>query len=140
MTKILKQFDVGAPPSSVFALTSKPEKYPQWAPFVKQASSNGPKTHWVYQMGGMNVESDTEVIEAKENSVYEFRQTNGFLKSGEFRLEIKPTEKGSSVIWTVAYEPPYSYLGKVMDKLRMRKQFEESVDESVKNLKKLLER
>ncbi len=91
-------------------------------------------------MGGMNVESDTEVIQSRENSVYEFHQTNGFLKSGQFRLDIKPTDKGSSVTWTVDYEPPYSYLGKVMDKLMMRKQLEESVDESVKNLKKLLER
>ncbi len=54
--------------------------------------------------------------------------------------EINPTGNGSSVIWTTEYEPPYSYLGKVMDKLRMKKQFEQAVDESVKNLKKLLER
>lgn len=140
MTRIMKQFDVGVPPEKVYAVASRPEKWPQWASFVKQASSNGPRTHWIYELGGMRVESDTVESKVDENRLYGFRQTSGFLKSGEFNLEIKPARNGSSVVWTVEYEPPYSYLGKVMDKLRMHKQFEEAVDESVKGLKKLLER
>ncbi len=140
MTRIVKQFDVGAPPEKVYAVTSRPEKWPQWASFVKQVSSNGPKAHWVYEMGGMNVESDTVESRVEENRLYGFQQTSGFLKNGETILEINPTKNGSSVTWTMEYEPPYSYLGKVMDKLRMKKQVEVALDESAKNLKKLLER
>ncbi len=88
----------------------------------------------------MRVESDTVESKVEENRVYGFQQTSGFLKNGEFLLEIKPTGDGSNVTWTVDYEPPYSYLGKVMDRLRMHKQFEDAVDESVKSLKRLLER
>lgn len=140
MTRVVKQFDVGAPPERVFAVTSHPEKWPQWASFVKQASSNGPRAHWVYEMLGMSLESDTVETKVEENKIYGFQQTGGFLKNGETLLEINPTKNGSSVTWTTEYEPPYSYLGKVMDKLRMKKQFEDAVDESAKNLKKLLER
>lgn len=140
MTEIKRQFEVAAPPKSVFDAISIPEKWPQWCTFVKKASSTGPKTHWVYQMGGMKVESDTETTENQENKVYGFRQTGGFLKSGQFRVEIKPSKKGSSVTWLFEYEPPYSYLGKLIDKLKMKKQFEKDVDESINNLRNLLKR
>ncbi len=91
-------------------------------------------------MQGMKVESDTETSEILENSLFGFRQTRGFLKSGRTRIEIQPNEKGSSVTWSNEYELPYSYLGKLMDKLKARKQFEEGMDESIKNLKNRLER
>ena len=96
--------------------------------------------HWVYNMEGMKVDADTEVTEIQQNEVYSFRQTSGFLKRGESRFEILPSKKGSIVTWTNEYELPYSYLGKLMDKLRARKQFEEGMDASIKNLTKILER
>ena len=140
MTKILREFEVAAPPEKVFVAISIPEKWPQWASFVKRASSIGLKAHWVYDMGGMKVESDSQVSEVKENSVYEFCQTKGFMKEGGTRFEIKPSKKGSSVKWTTEYELPYSYLGKLADKIRAKKQFELALDKSVKNLTQFLER
>ena len=140
MTKITRQFDVGAPPEKVFATISVPERWPQWAGFVKQASSRGSAVHWVYEMAGMKVESDSEVSEVRPNEVYEFRQTGGFLKRAATRLEILPSRKGSAVTWNLEYELPYSYLGKLVDKLKARKQFEEALDVAVANLRGLLER
>ncbi len=140
MTKIVKEFDVRAPPERVFEAVSIPENWPRWSTFVKAASSKGPKTHWVYEMAGMKVESDTEVTEREENRTYGYRQSAGFLKSGEGCFEIRPETHGSSVRWTSEYELPYSYLGKLMDKLKARKQFDEGMDSSIKNLKKFLER
>ena len=140
MTKIIKKLEVEASPEKVFAAVSTPEKWPQWATFVKQASSNSSKTHWVYEMGGMKVESDTETSEVQENKVYGFHQTGGFLKSGKNRIEIEPSKKGSAVTWTLEYELPYSFLGKIMDKLKASRQFEEGVADSLSGLKKFLER
>ncbi len=91
-------------------------------------------------MQGMKVESDTETSEILENSVYGFRQTRGFLKSGRTRLEIQPNKTGSSVTGSSEYEPPYSYLGKLRDRLKAKKQFEEGMVESIKSLTKILER
>ncbi len=139
MAKIVKEFEVGASPQRVFAVVANPEKYPQWTVFVKAASSRGPKTHWVYEMAGMKVESDSEETVREENRVYGFRQTSGFLKSGETRLEIRPSKKGSSVVWTNQYELPYSYLGKLMDKLKARKQFEKAMEQSIKKLTAIVE-
>ena len=53
------------------------------------------------------------------------------------RLELAPTNAGSQVTWTLEYELPYSYLGKLVDKLRAKKQFEGAVDASIRNLTKL---
>ncbi len=140
MTKIVKEFDVGAPPERVFQAVSIPENWPRWSTFVKAASSKGPKTHWVYEMAGMKVESDTETTDVRENEVIGFRQKGGFLKSGESRLEIERTKEGSCVRWTNEYVLPYSYLGKLMDKLKARQQFEDGMDASIESLKKFLER
>ena len=140
MTKIVKQFEVEASPDKVFAIISVPEKWPQWASFVKRASSVGLKTHWVYDMGGMKVESDTQVSDVKENKVYEFCQTKGFMKDGGTRFDIKTSKKGSSITWTTEYELPYSYLGRLADKLRAKKQFDKAIDKSVSSLKQVLER
>ena len=140
MTRIVKRFEVSASPERVFEAVSVPEKWPRWTAFVQAASSRGPKTHWVYNMGGMKVEADTEVTEIQENKIYSFRQTSGFLKRGEGRFLILPSKKGSIVTWTNEYELPYSYLGKLMDKLKARKQFEEGMDKSIKNLTGMLER
>ena len=138
MTKIERTFDLPARPENVFAEVSDPARWPRWCDFVKSASPSGPRAHWVYNLGGMKVESDTEVTERRENAVYAFRQTQGFLKSGTTRLELAPTKAGSQVTWTLEYELPYSYLGKLVDKLKAKKQFEGAVDASIRNLGKLL--
>jgi carbon monoxide dehydrogenase subunit G len=140
MTKIVKEFDVGASPERVYSVVSNPEGWSQWASFVRAASSKGSKTHWEYEMGRMKVASDTEETERQEGRVYGFRQTTGFLKSGGSRFEIHPSTKGSLVTWSNEYELPYSYLGTLIDKLKARKQFEKGMDESIENLKKVLER
>ena len=137
MTKIERTFDVPARPENVFAEVSDPARWPGWCDFVKSASPSGSRAHWVYNLGGMKVESDTELTERRENAVYAFRQTQGFLKSGTTRLELAPTNAGSQVTWTLEYELPYSYLGKLVDKLKGKKQFEGAVDASIRNLTKL---
>src|SRR3989442_1724201 len=121
MTRIVRQFEVAAPPEKVFATVSVPEKWPSWSTFVKQATSNGPNAHWIYDLAGMKVESDSEIAEMTENSVYEFRQTTGFMKEGKTRIEIHRSKKGSEVTWVTNYKLPYSYLGKLVDKLKAGK-------------------
>ncbi len=140
MTKIVKEFEVKAPPERVFGLVSVPEKWCKWHTNVKAATSNGSEAHWVYGWGGMKVESNTEVTQSEENRVYAFRQTNGFFKTAQTRLEIKPTKKGSAITWTVEYQLPYSFLGKLVDKLKASKELEVGMGKSFENLRQLAER
>ncbi len=134
---------MNASPEAIFAYVSVPEKWPQWATFVKRASSEGSgKTHWVYEMGGMKVESDTEETEVIPNHVYAFRQLKGFLREGSFRVQIEPVaenSKNSLIRLTFEYEPPYSYLGKLVDKLGISERAKKDVDSSLQSLKRLVE-
>ena len=143
LTTIERQVTVKATPERVFSYVCAPEKWPQWATFVKQASSDGQgNAHWVYTMGGMKVESDTETTDVIQNRVYAFRQTKGFLREGSFRVEIEPSSNnpgGCVLNWTMRYEPPYSYLGKMLDKLGIGERAERDVDSSLDGLKKLVE-
>ena len=140
MTKIVKEFDVGASIERVYQVVSNPEAWPQWAAFVRAAKRDGRKTHWQYEMGQMKVESDTIETVSKKDRVYGIRQASCFLKTGETLLELRASTKGSSVVWTNQYELPYSYLGKLMDKVKAKRQFEKGMDESIERLKNLLER
>ena len=66
--------------------------------------------------------------------------SKGFMKEGGTRIEIHPSRKGSEVTWVTKYTLPYSYLGRLVDKLRAGKMFDKAIEDSVKNLKELLER
>src|SRR5437660_421996 len=89
MTKIVKEFDVGASPERVYQVVSNPEAWPQWATFVRAAKRDGRKTHWQYEMGQMKVESDTIETVSEKDRVYGFRQASGFLKTGETGPELR---------------------------------------------------
>lgn len=142
LTTIERETSVKGTPQLIYSYVSVPEKWPQWATFVRQATNEGSnKTHWVYELGGMKVESVTEPTEVEQDRVYAFRQSSGFLKEGRFRLDIQPPvgSDESQIKLTFQYEPPYSYLGKLVDKLRIGEKAEKDVESSLQNLKRLVE-
>jgi len=53
---------------------------------------------------------------------------------------VKPTAAGSEFRMVIQYELPYSILGRIIDKLKVSKEMEESVERSLGNLKKLVEK
>ncbi len=106
-------------------------------PSVKRASSSGSKVHWVYGMGPAKVESNSVITEKRENRVFEFRQTDGWFKSAETRLEIEPTGTGSRVTWTVRYELPYSVLGRIADRLEATQEMKGLMNKAAENLQEL---
>src|SRR5437667_12097749 len=114
MTRIVQQFEVAAPPEKVFSTISVPEKWPRWSTFVKQATSNGLTAHWIYDLGGMKVQSDSEIAEVEEHKAYEFRQTRGLMQGGETRIKIHPSRNRHEITWITKYIYPYYYIGKLV--------------------------
>ena len=57
----------------------------------------------------------------------------------EGRWAFVPTEKGTEVTFLMDYEPPASYLGKVLDKLFVERQNRKDISESLQRLKAILE-
>ncbi len=91
-------------------------------------------------MGPAKVESNTVITEKRENKVFAFRQTDGWFKSAETRLEVEPTKTGSRVTWTAKYELPYSALGRIADRLQATQQMKDLMDKAAENLQNLLAR
>ena len=52
---------------------------------------------------------------------------------------LEPTAKGTKLTYSMDYELPYSILGKLVDKLRVKKDIDKSVAEMMENIKKGLE-
>jgi carbon monoxide dehydrogenase subunit G len=51
----------------------------------------------------------------------------------------EPTAKGTKLTVTNDYEVPYSILGKLVDKIMVRKNIEKAMERNLKNIKKALE-
>jgi len=62
------------------------------------------------------------------------------LKKYESTDLFEPTEKGTKWTLVLEYELPYSLLGKIVDKLKARKDIEKSLDYSMKKTKELVEK
>ena len=52
---------------------------------------------------------------------------------------LEPTAKGTKLTFAYDYELPYSILGKIVDKLKVSKDFEKSTEKQLRDLKTALE-
>lgn len=52
---------------------------------------------------------------------------------------LEPIETGTKVTLVMDYELPYSIIGKIIDKLKVEKEFTKQVDEGLEAAKKIIE-
>ncbi|MFQ6080277.1 MAG: SRPBCC family protein [Candidatus Bathyarchaeia archaeon] len=146
MARIEKSIVINAPPEKVFALSADVERMPEWMDTVKEVKVTskertgvGATSHWVVEAGGTRAEFDSETTEWVENEKIAWRTTSGNITmfgSGT----LKPVERGTEYTWVMDYELPYSILGKIIDKLKVSKDFEKDMARALQNLKNLLEK
>jgi ligand-binding SRPBCC domain-containing protein len=92
------------------------------------------------KVGGHVWEVQEETIELVKNKRHVHRQKSGAMKKLEATDLFEPKEKGTKLTTILEYELPYSLLGKVVDRLKVRKDMEKSVDYSLKKTKELVEK
>lgn len=146
MTRIEKSIEIKATPKKVFNYLKKPEKQPEWMPRLEKNTITSEKKegvgvtiHGTGSMGGKNMEWDWEVTEWEENKRIAWKfEPPPFKGKGSFTLE--PTDEGTRAILESEYEVPYSVLGKIFDKIKIRKEMEENLSTSLENLKNILEK
>jgi uncharacterized membrane protein len=85
-------------------------------------------------------ESEVETTELVKNKRHVVRQKGGALKKMETTDLFEPTEKGTKWTAIMEYELPYSLIGKVVDKLKARKDMEKAMDYMMKKTKELIEK
>jgi carbon monoxide dehydrogenase subunit G len=146
MGKMTRSVEVKAPPEKVFAFLTDIEKLNEIAKGdveFKQTSKGpwgvGTTLHWISKQSGSPMELDMEVTEFEKNK----KATISTVKGSKFKLKqtcaIEPTANGTKLAYFVDYTMPYSVFGKLIDRLKVQKDMEKSIDRQLVDYKKALE-
>ena len=146
MGKITKSVEVKAPPEKVFAFLIDIDKLNEIAKgdVVFKQTSKGPwgvgtTLHWISRQSGSPMELDLEVTEFEKNK----KATISTVKGSKFKLKqtcaVEPMADGTKLTYFADYTMPYSVFGKLVDRLKVQKDMEKSIDRQLMDYKKALE-
>ena len=144
MTKLSKSIEIEASPEEVFNFINDTEKMNKaHGGFTKgEYTSEGPvdvgtMMHMVGTQGGSKMEWDMEVTEfVKNNKVVTHTDKPSKMTNS---LILEPTDKGTKLTHEVEYELPYSFLGKIIDKIKVSKDVKKELELWLPNAKKAIE-
>jgi uncharacterized membrane protein len=142
MAKMNKSIMINAPVDKVFEFVTEPTNLPKFWPSlievsdVKRSGDRIRSYHWVYKMGGVKFEGETELTEALPNERVVAKNTGGI--PSEFVWTYAPEGEGTKVTVDVEYKVPGAVLGKLAEPLVV-KMNEREAETLLANLKAMLE-
>ncbi len=146
MTRVERTIDIDAPPESVFELLTDLDRLQEWATIAgdtdnppEKPLTQGAKWKHKVKVAGVELEADWNVVAIDPPRLVEYEATRsegGWLK---MRQSVAPVGGGSRVELEVEYELPWGVLGRAVDKLVVERGNEREAQESLQNLKNLLE-
>ena len=146
MTKLTKSIEIEASPEKVFALTLDMEKMNELTKGFSegQYTSKGPvgvgtTMHYIGKAGGTQGEWDMEVTEFEKNKKTSAHTVGASKLKMKSSYIFEPVAKGTKLTFAYDYELPYSILGKIIDKLKVSKGLENSIEKLQMDIKKTLE-
>lgn len=146
MTKLTKSIEIEASPEKVFDFVTDMEKLNEITKGFQEIeiTSKGPigvgtTGHIVGKAGGSQMELDMEITEFEKNKKVSMRTIGASKLKAQMSDILEPTAKGTKLTRTSDYELPYSILGKIIDKLRVSKDMEKSMEKVLRDTKKALE-
>lgn len=132
---------VHAAPAEVFAYVDDPMNLVDWLPGMFEVtgvlgSGAGGQQEWTYKMAGILLHGDATVVEhvPGESAVH---QTIGMISS-TFAYSVEPHEDGALLTLEVEYEVPVPVLGKLAERLILKRNARE-FDVALTNVKETLE-
>ena len=149
MGRVESSVEIEAPIEKVFAFISDPKN--QERVFVdysmkiedvsKQPIGVGTKYRPSCVIAGIKAKPHLhELVEFEKNRRIVDREVKGgALNREELTYAFGATDRGTKVTLTIDYKLPYSVVGEVLDKLRMRKAFENFSKDGVQKAKEILE-
>ncbi len=147
MPKIEGSIEVSAPPEIVWRILADRENEFKFYPALKSHEIDPPglavlgqKSHGISKIGGMKVETFTEIAELEPNKKLVFRgRPGGMLKSFIQTVTLEPTERGTTVRQIGEIEVSMGYLGNILGKLVVNRTIRKNLDVFLKSLKELAE-
>jgi uncharacterized membrane protein len=145
LARIERSINIGAPPEKIWSLIFW-DKVPQWFDTVKKAEYTtkfkdrvGAVAHVSGEAGGVKAEWDAETTEWIENVKYSWRTTAGNF-TGVGSMKLSPIETGIKATFIMDYDLPYSILGKIIDKIRVSKDIDQSCKRGLEKLREISEK
>jgi carbon monoxide dehydrogenase subunit G len=146
VTKLTKSIEIEASPEKVFAFLTDIDKLNEMAKGdveFKQTSKGpwgvGTTLHWISRQSGSPMELDMEVTEFEKNKKATISTVKGSKLKMKQTCAVEPTANGTKLTYNAEYTMPYSILGKIIDKLKVQKDIEKSIDRQLMDGKKALE-
>ena len=142
MAKMNKSIMINAPVDKVFEFVTEPTNLPKFWPSlievsdVKRSGDRVEGYHWVYKMGGVKFEGDTQLTESLPNERVVAVNTGGI--PSEFVWNYAPEGDGTKVTVDVEYKVPGALLGKLAEPLVI-KMNEREAETLLANLKAMIE-
>ncbi len=146
MTRVERSIEIAAPPEKVFELLTDLDRLEEWATIAGEAVNPPAKpltqgAAWKHKVkvAGVELEGDWNVVAIDPPRLVEYEATRsegGWLK---MRQRVSPKDGGSRVELEVEYELPWGALGQAVDKLVVERRNDREAEESLENLKNILE-
>jgi uncharacterized membrane protein len=146
LTRIEKSIEINALPEKIWPMIAH-ERLPEWFDLfqkIELTSKEDDKLGATHKMTSelydiVHIEWEGETTEWIENKMYAWRTTGGPF-TGFGSMNLTPIKTGTKFTMEMDYGIPYSFLGKLMDKLLIHEALEKAFDEGLKNLKEILEK
>lgn len=139
------QITIIAPPEKVWAALSDIGEIYRWNPSVNQSYVISPKSRGVGSKRHCdlpnNLHLDEEVVKWEVNEEIAFRiiKSNMGIEKGDTHFNIYETNGKTKVIVSPDYELKWGWLGRLWDRVYVEKHYKESLQNSLKGLKKYVE-
>ncbi len=143
--RIERSIEIRAQPEKIWAIVFW-DRVPEWFDIIKKVGHTseikdglGATVHVVAKAGGVNAVWNSEVSEWKENEKIAWHSTGGQVTMTS-SMTFSPIKDGTKLTFEMDYDLPYSILGKIIDKLWVGKDIDESNERGMKRIKEIFEK
>ena len=146
MTKLTTVIEIEESPEKVFAFLVSEKMNEAWKEWTKAKWASegdvgvGSICHFVGQGNWSNMgEWDMEVTEFEQNKKMTMRTIGAAKVHATDSCVLESSAKGTKLTYSEEYKVPYSFIGKLVDKLKIRKEVDTNNRKMLENLKRVLE-
>jgi carbon monoxide dehydrogenase subunit G len=144
MANVRRSVEVKASPEETMALLSDAKRWPDWYPGMTETDVTAPfpeqggKVTFKVKSAGVSMQITETVLDYQPAKLQLF-QMEGML-SGQARWELTPEGDGTVLTTTFDYALPGGVFGRIADALVVKRMNANSLEEGLRNLKRLVER
>ncbi len=135
------------PPDIIYDLAWRPERASEWIVGMVATANVQPgdpttgldcRFDWTYRMLGLTYHGQNRITAAERPLRLREESSGDLVSTWDWRLE--PLADGTQVHLTINYTPPMGWLGRLLDPILLRRLNQRALDQTLTNLKQLLER